>query len=182
MPTSNIDHAALPIKILVGLFLFKKANLNFLYPKELNSAHYSHENEDLKKALKLLKNVLDFQNPKKVDNLKPSFGNTNDCNTARTFFNDPRRTSDITGLDFLILKIAQNLLAVISSATLFKNRFSKFLPLFYAFCSHLTRVGIRSVHFIRSFVNKFRSFSFQKNFHFKIFKKNFYRRKSDVIY
>ena len=52
MPTSNIDHAALPIKILVGLFLFKKANLNFLYPKELNSAHYSHENEDLKKALK----------------------------------------------------------------------------------------------------------------------------------
>lgn len=32
-----------------------------------------------------------------VDFPKPGFGNTNDGNTARRFFNDPQQTADITG-------------------------------------------------------------------------------------
>lgn len=50
-----------------------------------------------------------------VDKPKPGFGNTNDGNTARRFFEKPEASADITGLDVLLIQKFGTLLRTLSS-------------------------------------------------------------------
>ena len=50
-----------------------------------------------------------------VDIPKVGFGNTNNGNTSRRFFNDPETSADITGVDFRLISRMKIILEVISS-------------------------------------------------------------------
>lgn len=50
-----------------------------------------------------------------VDKPKPGFGNTNDGNTARRFFENPEQASDITGVDVTLIKNFGTILRTLAS-------------------------------------------------------------------
>lgn len=50
-----------------------------------------------------------------IDKPKPGFGNTNDGNTARRFFQDPELAAEITGIDFDLIKKLHIIMIVVAS-------------------------------------------------------------------
>lgn len=50
-----------------------------------------------------------------VDRQKPGFGSSNDGNTARRFFENPSKSSEITGLHQELISIFKVILLTISS-------------------------------------------------------------------
>lgn len=62
-----------------------------------------------------------------VDVPKPTYGNSNDGNTARRFFNNPEMSAEITGLDINIINRFRCILQVISSGfSINVSKFEKF--------------------------------------------------------
>jgi hypothetical protein len=62
-----------------------------------------------------------------IDGIKPGAGTTNDGNTARKFFEDPKITAEITGLDFeLVYRFAVILQAISSGYAIDVKKYEEY--------------------------------------------------------
>lgn len=95
---------------------FKKWRLN-KDERKMADERKKHIQEEFKNQMGLL-----------VDIPKAGFGNTNDGNTSRRFFEDPETSADITGVDIGLIKRFKLILEIISCGFPIKlEKFSKYL-------------------------------------------------------